>query len=141
MERPPVISPDLIREVEARMNRDYLPPSLLSSASACSSPSSGTGPNSGPTAAPVSKHGPLEPVGPSILSASIQAPPTFSQHAPAAHHSNLAGVLGPCPAVPTPPPAHQQLQQQQQSVVQSQICNRRYATRTCKLPTVQEIGK
>ncbi|XP_049540936.1 serine/threonine-protein kinase SIK3 isoform X2 [Anopheles darlingi] len=50
MERPPVISPDLIREVEARMNRDYLPPSLLSSpsssggqavlSSTCSPPSS-----------------------------------------------------------------------------------------------------
>ncbi|XP_055374021.1 probable serine/threonine-protein kinase MARK-A isoform X1 [Condylostylus longicornis] len=28
MERPPVISPELIREVEARMNRNYLPPAL-----------------------------------------------------------------------------------------------------------------
>ncbi|XP_059615059.1 uncharacterized protein LOC132260760 [Phlebotomus argentipes] len=28
-ERPPVISPELIREVEARMNRNYLPPSLM----------------------------------------------------------------------------------------------------------------
>ncbi|CRK86177.1 CLUMA_CG000076, isoform A [Clunio marinus] len=38
MERPPVISPDLIREVEARMNRNYLPPSLKHAAQISSSP-------------------------------------------------------------------------------------------------------
>uniref|UniRef100_A0A182MLI5 Non-specific serine/threonine protein kinase n=1 Tax=Anopheles culicifacies TaxID=139723 RepID=A0A182MLI5_9DIPT len=126
MERPPVISPDLIREVEARMNRDYLPPSLLSSGS-----------NVGPTCtvtSSVSKHGPLD-AGPSVLSPPLQTAP-YNPH----HPANLGGVLSAGPSAPTPPPAHQQLQPQQ-TVGQSQICNRRYATRTCKLPTVQEIGR
>ncbi|XP_053673249.1 uncharacterized protein LOC128723521 [Anopheles nili] len=118
MERPPVISPDLIREVEARMNRDYLPPSLLSS---------GVG---------VASTGPIEP-GPAGL-LPIMSPPMHP------HVGLVAGMLagvqsslvtgGP---VSAPPPAHLS----QPPPVQSQLCNRRYAARTCKLPTVQEIGR
>lgn len=69
-----VISPELIREVEARMNRNYLPPALKL-ANSC------VGPNSPPS-------------------------------------------------IPTPPPPFQTTS----AVV------RRYG-RTCKLPTVQEVGK
>uniref|UniRef100_A0A182KD38 KA1 domain-containing protein n=1 Tax=Anopheles christyi TaxID=43041 RepID=A0A182KD38_9DIPT len=126
MERPPVISPDLIREVEARMNRDYLPPSLLSSGSG----------NNCSQASAMPKHGPLDVTGPPSALGSQS-----HQHQGASSMTlGSVVVLAACPpAVPTPPPAHQQ--PQQQTVVQSQICNRRYATRTCKLPTVQEIGR
>lgn len=74
-----VISPELIREVEARMNRNYLPPALKM-AHSCA------GPNSPP-------------------------------------------------AISTPPP-------QLQTTACSSAVVRRYGHgRTCKLPTVQEVGK
>lgn len=71
-----VISPELIREVEARMNRNYLPPALKL-ANSC------VGPNSPPA---------------------ISVPPQF------------------------------------QTTACSSAVVRRYG-RTCKLPTVQEVGK
>uniref|UniRef100_A0A182NJ75 Non-specific serine/threonine protein kinase n=1 Tax=Anopheles dirus TaxID=7168 RepID=A0A182NJ75_9DIPT len=133
MERPPVISPDLIREVEARMNRDYLPPSLLGS-------STGSAGTTSPGSCTVAKHG-LHDSGPV---GQLQAPPMHQVMHAAPHTAVVAvGSLGGMiasggPATPAPPPAHQQ---PQQAPAQSQICNRRYAARTCKLPTVQEIGR
>lgn len=73
MERPPVISPELIREVEARMNRNYLPPALK-----MQSPAGGQS----------------------------QSPPASAQATSASASSN-----------------------------------RRFGSRPCKLPTVQEVGR
>ncbi|XP_052873685.1 transcriptional activator MN1 [Anopheles cruzii] len=190
MERPPVISPDLIREVEARMNRDYLPPSLLSSgpgptmavaSSVASSPLPGGGlspPSSSSSTAmamPTTKSGKHSagsgPLGGPVtkLPAVAGGTPGFQQHHP--YHQQMLAMSSIQPAghgtQASAPIAHQQqhhlhqhspqLQQpqpqqqpQQQAPPQAaatppqlqQLCSggRRYV-RTCKLPTVQEIGR
>lgn len=73
-QKKPVISPELIREVETRMNRNYLPPALKMH-------NTNVGPHSPPT--------------------TVTSPSTSSAHSTA----------------------------------------RRIGVRTCKLPTVQEVGK
>uniref|UniRef100_A0A182IR27 Non-specific serine/threonine protein kinase n=1 Tax=Anopheles atroparvus TaxID=41427 RepID=A0A182IR27_ANOAO len=142
MERPPVISPDLIREVEARMNRDYLPPSLLSSSSSGGSGGGVGGGGGVPTNAVGS--GPSTPRSPEsgpplmLLPSSMQSPGLY-------HHASVGvGVGGTVAATPgpsvLPPPAHHQPLQPALPPSQGVPCSRRYA-RTCKLPTVQEIGR
>lgn len=87
-----VISPDLIREVEARMNRNYLPPSLMSATA--NIPQSNVGGQS-------IAHNSPPPASPRQI---VQTPST----------SNNIIIQG--------------------------TRSSRYG-RTCKLPTVQEIGK
>ncbi|XP_058065966.1 mucin-19 [Anopheles bellator] len=153
MERPPVISPDLIREVEARMNRDYLPPSLLSSGTVpvmSGKHSAGSGPLGGP----VTKHPAVaggaagfqqHPYHQQVLAMASIQPGHGTQAggaAPLAHqqhhlHQHSSQQQLPQPQQPQQAPPQTATPQQLQ-----QLCSggRRYV-RTCKLPTVQEIGR
>uniref|UniRef100_A0A182FEY7 non-specific serine/threonine protein kinase n=1 Tax=Anopheles albimanus TaxID=7167 RepID=A0A182FEY7_ANOAL len=139
MERPPVISPDLIREVEARMNRDYLPPSLLSSPSSsggltvlnstCSPPSSSavavtpatSSPtdtaSTGSTGSGAGGRGVLTPTAKhsSSLQSSSSLQPVVAASTPGSHLITGHLILG------TPIPiAHQQQHQQQYQQQQHQ---------------------
>ncbi|XP_058458349.1 uncharacterized protein LOC131434981 isoform X1 [Malaya genurostris] len=129
MERPPVISPDLIREVEARMNRDYLPPSLLTTAPGTASylqaHMSGVGPTTHTLGGiPVLQPGRPSALGPIIAGYGIGA--GLEQNA--------------LPPVPCTSLQSTSTQPNANSTALQNIGSRRFA-RTCKLPTVQEIGR
>uniref|UniRef100_A0A8D8CW71 non-specific serine/threonine protein kinase n=1 Tax=Culex pipiens TaxID=7175 RepID=A0A8D8CW71_CULPI len=141
MERPPVISPDLVREVEARMNRNYLPPSLM------------TAPPS--MAAPPPAHMSSSVSAGAVAATAPPARPTTLATAPAMVAAGFAGLGGgyeQCSVMSSPSPsssagglsmASPMASPQQQNApctALQNVCSRRYA-RTCKLPTVQEIGK
>ncbi|XP_053684755.1 uncharacterized protein LOC128734531 [Sabethes cyaneus] len=131
MERPPVISPDLIREVEARMNRNYLPPSLMSTP---------------PTTAPLPAHmSGIGVSGPSTVALGVM--PGIQSGRPNSL-TPLVGAFGlpagleqnPPPPAPGPSLQSTSAQSIATSNALQNVCSRRFA-RTCKLPTVQEFGR
>ncbi|XP_062544540.1 serine/threonine-protein kinase SIK3 homolog isoform X2 [Armigeres subalbatus] len=136
MERPPVISPELVREVEARMNRNYLPPSLMTTTmmptplSLMPAHMSGIGVG-GSGSLPMSGISGIQP-------ARTSAP------APAFGGFGMStGVEQSSP--PPPPPSGSSLQTTSTqpntpSTALQNVSSRRFP-RTCKLPTVQEIGR
>lgn len=137
MERPPVISPELVREVEARMNRNYLPPSLMST-SMMPAPlpllpahMSNSGPSgSGSISMGVSG---LQPAARS----SAPVVPVFGGF-------GLSNGVEQCPP-PPPPPSGSSLQTTSTqpnipSTALPNVCSRRFH-RTSKLTTVPEIGR
>ncbi|XP_055532040.1 uncharacterized protein LOC129722550 isoform X1 [Wyeomyia smithii] len=132
MERPPVISPDLIREVEARMNRNYLPPSLMSTP---------------PTTAPLlpAHMSGIGVSGPSAVT--LGGVPSIQSGRPNSLTPMMGGFGLPAgleqnPPPPAPGPSLQSTSAQSiaTSNALQNVCSRRFA-RTCKLPTVQEFGR
>ncbi|XP_046809346.1 uncharacterized protein LOC111687054 isoform X1 [Lucilia cuprina] len=113
-ERPPVISPELIREVESRMNRNYLPPALKlqsnTSVSLSQSPPKSSGGHSyvGGT---YYNSSPISSPYPTVGSSPMCNPPTLS----------LASASSATSAVNYP--------------------SRRIYGKACKLPPVQEVGR
>ncbi|XP_001663093.2 serine/threonine-protein kinase SIK3 homolog [Aedes aegypti] len=137
MERPPVISPELVREVEARMNRNYLPPSLMST-SMMPAPlpllpahMSSIGAGGSGSILPMSGLSGLQP-------ARLSAPvPVFGG----------IGISNGVEQSPPPPPSSTGSSLQATSTHPNipstalpNVCSRRFP-RTFKLPTVQEIGR
>ncbi|XP_065077211.1 serine/threonine-protein kinase SIK1 isoform X2 [Ochlerotatus camptorhynchus] len=134
MERPPVISPDLVREVEARMNRNYLPPSLMTTPML--------------TAPPLPAHMSSVGVGGSGTLTLGGMPVLQPPGRPSAPTPVLGGFGLPTgleQSSPPPPPPGSSLQPTSTHpnapcTALQNVCSRRFA-RTCKLPTVQEIGR
>ncbi|XP_055601666.1 uncharacterized protein LOC129750686 isoform X2 [Uranotaenia lowii] len=143
MERPPVISPDLVREVEARMNRNYLPPSLLTSSPPATTPQPPPAHMAAPSLALPGGFG----SGFQTNRTAPTVPPTLGGGYNTHPMQQLIESIPPTTGVllPSNPFIPTTSTQQTPTIVPAStalqnVCSRRLA-RHCKLPTVQEIGR
>ncbi|KAL9921513.1 salt-inducible kinase 3 isoform 2-T12 [Glossina fuscipes fuscipes] len=136
-ERPPVISPELIREVETRMNRNYLPPALKmqqrnnSGGLSQSPPTSGGG-----------HHNSLY-IGGSHYNASStnsSSYPTAGNNSSVTPSAATAALCNQSP-LSLGSTTTSQTAQTAAAVITGYASNRRIYGRACKLPPVQEVGR
>lgn len=185
---PKVIDPSLIREVEARMKRNYLPPSLMNGTPQQMSSPEGFSQMTAMLQGPSGSMGVSSPVHPlfsgsnsvaqqqptitsmvNVMKSTATsldtsgAPPTtrrsisFSGGVPTSAHNSVGGGQHPFQqqyVQMLPPPAHNNYQPQSSPGPQQPVLAHLNSpaqpirlgrierfSRTCKLPTVQEVGK